>query len=216
MVDKKEDIIQQIAYRSALLEKRRISAEEKLWLISHPCYHESLGYPYLLLDILDFSANMPYLFSVTVETDGSANIAPCFLTYGKRTKNYLISSSIVSDGGRQLSFGTRIRSLSLLPGLGSSQFVAYSEYGKLRVAYEFIQIDAMGSARRYASTISPWLAMLKTQKSDHCAIYHCASMINYRERRISIDQEHRKLQPEDLLFGSCSFTVSWEETHMQS
>ena len=53
--------------------------------------------------------------------------------------------------------------------------------------------------------------MIKTKINDRCIMYACASPEGDRARREKINKEHRKIVPDDLLFDTYYFTVSWEK-----
>ena len=137
-----KEIIDQIAYREELLKKPRLSSADRQWLISHVCYHPEFGYPYLIQDVLEFPANTSCLFSIEmVWNENPSFIAPCFLTVGEKKRNYMICKSAVSDSTGNIYIGEKIRSLLVHPASKQSQFIAFSEYGKLRIQYECTQID---------------------------------------------------------------------------
>lgn len=207
-----EAIANQIAYREELLKKQRLSSEERLWLMSHACYHQELGYPYLSQDVLEFPANTACVFSVASEGDENPSfISPCFLTVGDHKRNYLICESAVYDRKGNISIGEKIQSFRVHPASKQSRFIAFSEWGKIRVQYECTQIDNLGRSLQIACSQSSWLAMTKTVINDHCIVYACADPEDYRKRHAKICAEHRKMVPEDLTFHDFCFTVSWEK-----
>lgn len=208
----KDEYLYQITYREQLLKKQRLTSAERLWLISHPCFHQELGYPYLIQDIIEFPVNTSCIFSIETEwLENPFSISPCFLNIQKGKKDYIISKSIVCDSNGQNYIGKKIYSLGIDPTSKQSEFIAFSECGKLRVQYECTIIDQLGRKQRIACSHFSWLAMIKKKISDHCIMYSCANPNDYREKQGMISTEHRGKLPKDLVFENYYFTVSWEK-----
>lgn len=59
------EIHEAIVYRKNLINKaiegRKLAENEREWLASNPIYNNSLGYPYLCLDVLRVSPRTEYL-----------------------------------------------------------------------------------------------------------------------------------------------------------
>lgn len=67
------EIHEAIVYRKNLINKaiegRKLAENEREWLASNPIYNDSLGYPYLCLDVLRVSPRTEYLLHIKLLSD---------------------------------------------------------------------------------------------------------------------------------------------------
>lgn len=66
-----EEIKEQIEYRKVIMEKvyagKKITKEERLWLVTHSVYNHLFGYPFLKMDVIKLNANQLYVIKLQVE-----------------------------------------------------------------------------------------------------------------------------------------------------
>lgn len=71
------EIHEAIVYRKNLINKaiegRKLTENEREWLASNPIYNDSLGYPYLCLDVLRVSPRTEYLLHIKLLSDLKGN-----------------------------------------------------------------------------------------------------------------------------------------------
>ena len=78
-----------IVYRKSLINKaiegRKLAENEREWLASNPIYNDSLGYPYLNLDVLRVSPQTEYLLHIKLLSDlkGKHGIPIVGIPWGK-------------------------------------------------------------------------------------------------------------------------------------
>ena len=126
----KDEYLYQITYREQLLKKQRLTSAERLWLISHPCFHQELGYPYLIQDIIEFPVNTSCIFSIETEwLENPFSISPCFLNIQKGKKDYIISKSIVCDSNGQNYIGKKSIRLVLIPLQSTRSLLLFPNVG---------------------------------------------------------------------------------------
>ena len=176
---------EEIAYRNELLSQARngkkLSAQDRLWLVTHPLFNRSLGYPATNADIINLNSNAQYSIRVRVECKAySDRIIPVFSVPGG--KGIILVKGPLTDIRGNASTNKPVKVLGLLADLQHNdiQFFYQSELGLLGVSYECDYLDTKQHImiRKNSGTGDPNFAMLSETLTENKRLYRCKSPDN--------------------------------------
>lgn len=136
------EIHEAIVYRKNLINKaiegRKLAENEREWLASNPIYNDSLGYPYLNLDVLRVSPRTEYLLHIKLLSDlkGKHGIPIVGIPWGK---GFVQASGVIRDLNGTKFTNKRVRLLGVeVDNLHPQTTIRIrSDLGLLSVAYEY-------------------------------------------------------------------------------
>ncbi len=190
---------EEIDYRNEILLRvrngKKISPEERLWLVTHRLINRSLGYPYLNTDIIHLQPKVNYSIRVKVENLTISNrIIPVITIPGGKGK--LVANTQLTDHNGNISPRKNVKMLGLLIDMNhcESKLSYQSNLGLLGVSYECDYFDdKQGIMLRKNSCVGdPKFAMLCEFLSDNKILYRCKAPTNdsFESFVFSIEWEH--------------------------
>lgn len=186
---------EEIKYRESLMNKDRVTPEERTWLLSHSVYNHLLGYPYYNTVVEKLKPKTWYIITIAIESiDYSKKICPMISVSAGKGK--IITDFPIEDlYNRKKESGTPIKMLSLELEQNEKEKVKFiSDLGRLSIEYE---AECFNIVMNYDMSISSDndtsdFAMIREVINDHKIRYNCKS-------------------PEDDSFDALIFTVEWTE-----
>lgn len=191
-------IEEQIQYRKAIMDQaikgRKITSEERRWMMTNPVYNRLLGFPYLNTDIIHLQSKMNYKMHIVLESKGySGRILPSFMVpIGKGAIIY--SGQLFNRDDREISQKS-VKGLALFLDSQkiSAEFLYWSEIGSMAVHFECEYFDEKQQllTRKNSNTGDPDYAMKAEWLCDNKKRYWCKA-------------------PIENDFEGLVFTVEWE------
>lgn len=190
---------EEIMYRDLILSQARagkkLTADERFWLVTHPIYNSLLGYPFLNADIVNLESNTCYRIHVKVEDLNYSNsIIPIITVPGGRGK--IVTSTTLTNYKGDTIFGKSVKMLALLLDLEHSEsgFEYKSDLGLLGVSYQCDYYDDKQQLmiRQSSDTGNGYFAMQRENVGSNKMLYRCKNPINHN-------------------FDSLVFSVEWEK-----
>ena len=191
-------IEEEIKYREEIKMKvrngKKITPEERIWLVTHCVYNLKMGPPYLNTDMIQMQKCKKYCVQINVESMTYPRwIIPVITVPGGKGK-IEIQNKLFDLNGKPISKKT-VKVLGALIGLESKniEFTYESDWGLMGVDFECEYYDAkqMLTIRKSSSVGTPDYAMIRDEVAENKIIYHCKP-------------------PTENDFDSYVFSVKWE------
>ena len=192
------DYIEEMKRRDEILSLahsgKKITAEDRLWLVTHRAFNRKLGYPYLTKDIIDLSPKMSYRIRIQVESlTYPMRILPIVDVPGGKGK--ILTDCPLTDHKGNVKISKPVKMLGALVDLNhiKTEFLYQSDIGLLGVSYECTYYDEKQHLmiRSSSNTGDTAYAMLREDVSDNKILYRCKS-------------------PVGDSFDSLVFSIQWE------
>ena len=177
------DEIQSMQYRKELLQKIKITPEEREWLLTNPVYSSKFGAEYLKADIVHLKPNTKYLLRVCCQRfDPHYPIMPAIAVPIKKHGSLKVDEQFHADA--IVKPNSPVKKLSLpMSEEHPSQVYFKSSSGLLAVTY----LCCMRKFNRWLeSTMLDSAAMKKTVLAENKFLYDCA-YIEGLDKDASID-----------------------------
>jgi hypothetical protein len=175
---------EEIEYRERLLGQayagKKITKEERLWLLTHRLFNRITGYPYLSEDIVQLQPKVQYRVIVEIEKISYPDrIIPVISVPGG--KGGIKVNSLCNIDGVPVDPSKKVKVLGLLVDANQRETeVTYeSELGLLGICYQCDYYDdKMHLWKRIASDCGNELAMVREVISDKKIRYRCKSPLD--------------------------------------
>lgn len=161
---------EEIAYRDSIMKKaynkQKITPEERIWLITHPLYHLTLGAPFLSEDILKVSPNVLYTVKIKQELVMCENMPVPIIGVPPHKKGYIHMNSLEKP----------VKILGLIfDGISEPIEVKLkTPDGFVSIGYEYTYYDELQHITVCQKSNSHLgFAMKKEILSDNKILYHC-------------------------------------------
>lgn len=185
---------EEIKYRENIMNKDKITSEERTWLLSHSVYNHSLGYPYYNTVVEKLKPKTWYTITIAIESVAySKKIFPMISVSAGKGK-IITDFSIKDFYGKEKKSGTPIKMLCLELKENEKEKVKFiSDLGRLSVEYEgeCFNRSLNCDLSEFSGGGTSNYAMMREVVNDHKVRYNCKS-------------------PEDDSFDALIFTVEWE------
>lgn len=171
---------EEIEHRKAIMSKiqsgKKITSEERLWLVTHPLYNSQLGYPYLNSDIISLIPDTNYHVKIKIEKNlYSSRILPVISVPGGKGK---INTDIPTfNYNGKPSSGKDLKMLALVfePECNEIEIDYCSGTGKLGISFECEYFDDQQGLiiRKNSNVGDPSFSMIRKSLSENEVLYLC-------------------------------------------
>lgn len=175
----KEEIEIRKTIKGKIYDGEKITKEEREWLVTHPVYHENMGFPILKSDVFDVKPNTQY--SVTLKKLSSAysyKIGTIISVPAGKGK-IIVDKEVFDMYNRAKKPGTPIKAYLIgFENYDEESFIYLSTIGKMGVDYHCQYFEKWLNAITSGSSDGADLrfAMKKEIVADNKIIYRCKSV----------------------------------------
>lgn len=171
---------EEINYRNRILARirdgKKITSEDRLWLVTHRIINRVLGYPYINTDVIHLQQNVNYLIRVNVEKLTYPNrIIPVITVPGG--KGRIIANSALVDHNGNISTKEAVKMLGVMvdSNHNEAEFTYQSNLGLLGISYECDYFDSRQHImlRKNSCVGDSNFAMLREVLADNKMRYRC-------------------------------------------
>lgn len=169
--------IEEIEYRKAIRSKNgKITKEEQEWCMTHVCYNELMGYPYIYFDVLNIKSNVLYKVCVNFEKNMFNGNVFVDITVPCR-KGYILFDGYIIDRKGEVSHNKKVNMIEFeYCKYEPKQYVKYISYqGLIEIKYKCLKIITNPEPNKFYDISYPYncFAMKKEIISNNKLRYYC-------------------------------------------
>lgn len=179
-VNYKEEIEIRKAIREKIYDGEKITKEEREWLVTHPVYHEIMGFPVLRVDVIDIKPNTKYIITIKKHSSTYPYKIGAVVSVPASKGKIILDKAVFDMYNREKKPGSPIKSyFTEFETNDEESFLYMSTIGKIKVDYgcQFIEKWNNELIYGFADGADRNFAMKKEVVDDNKIIYSCKSVV---------------------------------------